>query len=100
MIGMHSNVNAPEFDKCLELLYAAGDHHSKPLQTMDSRMIGDPAVRLAHICRESIRQHLVTSHPNSNLFVSIEKLPLPPAPSPFTLSRFFGYLTVFWIDLC
>ena len=71
---------------CRELLYVAGKIESslytenfKELCAIDCRS------NLKHICREIIREHLSSNHPECNLFSIVNQLPLPVALKSYLL---------------
>ena len=67
-----------ESPEVIELLYAAGETIDEAkVQVTD--YLKPPELSLKHLCRETIRRHLINIDPHQNLFGWIPQLGLPPS---------------------
>ena len=83
---MQWNVMMDSFE-CMKLLYAAGASYLPTFHRIERRSQREPEnrYRLTNLCGETIRKHLLLTRPNSNLFVEVEKLPVPNLLKSFLL---------------
>ena len=66
-------------------LSAAGEATKEGVTAEDDLAIPDEKLELKHLCRVKIRQHLLSVDPQTNLFVAVPLLGLPPLMNSFLL---------------
>ena len=67
------------------LLFVAGETVDKDAEEIPDHLNAEQRLRLKHICRETIRKHLISLDPHTHLFKRVPSLKLPSSLTRYLL---------------